>query len=200
MLLLTLVLLSSITPAGPSVTEACAYDQAAIMALTPDAFDQDLKGGWRPLADKAQCRKAAADLLRSYREAHRATMTAGEVHISYWHEGQMRAEAGDNREAASLLLAGVDPGGEFGFEDYALGTVAFLLHDRPALLSARARLAVLPQPADWAQTQATVRAKAGFAPGWPPNLDVLDGLLACFDKPYAQAYLEPCRPRRAGES
>jgi hypothetical protein len=28
---------------------------------------------------------------------------------------------------------------------------------------------------------------------WPPNLDVLDRLLTCFDRPYREAYGD-CRP------
>jgi hypothetical protein len=28
---------------------------------------------------------------------------------------------------------------------------------------------------------------------WPMNLDVLDGLIACFDRPYSEAYDAKCR-------
>jgi hypothetical protein len=30
---------------------------------------------------------------------------------------------------------------------------------------------------------------------WPPNLDVVDGLSACFNLPYAEAYGAACRTK-----
>jgi hypothetical protein len=30
---------------------------------------------------------------------------------------------------------------------------------------------------------------------WPPNIDVVEGLQHCFDKPYAEAYRDECRVR-----
>jgi len=30
---------------------------------------------------------------------------------------------------------------------------------------------------------------------WPPNIDVVEGLLHCFDKPYGDAYADACRVR-----
>ena len=187
-------LLSLLAAAPPAAVDACIYDRAALLALTPDKFDQDIGGGWRPLADRPACRRAAAELLHDYREAHRPTLKAGDLHISYWHEGQIRAGLGESQAAVPLLLAGVNPQGSdsFDFADYAIGTVAFLQRDRPALQAARDRLAKLPEPAGWPATQARFRAKFGSSPAWPPNLNVLDGLLACFDQPYAQAYAPPC--------
>ncbi len=171
----------------------CAYDKAAMLALPAEKFDQDFKGGWRPLADKVECRPQAAQLLADYRSANWAKLKPGELHINYWHEGQVRALTGQTREAAPLLLAGVDPDGDdIDFTDYALGTVAFLKHDRAALLSARARLAAIPKPAWFDGSLKEAKAVLGYTPAWPVNLDVLDGLITCFDKPYAKAY--ECRP------
>jgi hypothetical protein len=81
-----------------------------------------------------------------------------------------------------------------GFADYALGTVAFLQRDKPALLSARARLAAMPKPPVWIETASGVidGERVFFSTPWPPNLNVLDGLLECFDRPYSEAY--SCRP------
>lgn len=190
--MLPLLLALALQTAVPRPVDPCAFDKPALMALTPDRFDQDMEGGWRPIGSRPGCEAAAATLLHDYREAHRSSLTEAELHISYWHEGQMRAYAGETRGAVPFLLAGVSPHGLNDFEDYALGTAAFLLRDRPALASARARLAALPQPADWGETQAEFRKKFGSAPSWPPNLNVLDGLLACFEKPYAKAYAPPC--------
>ena len=194
MLILAVALL--LGPAPPQSPDECGYDRTAMLALSPEKFDQDPHGGWRPLADKVNCRAAAADLLASYRTANRVRMTLGELHLSFWHEGQMRAVLGDGRRAVPFLLAGVDPSDTSDFADYALGTAAFLQHDHPALESARARLARTPPPANWAESRAEIKARYGLTPSWPPNLAVLDGLRACFDKPYAIAYAQPCRPKR----
>ncbi|MEM1246425.1 MAG: hypothetical protein AAGK22_08635 [Acidobacteriota bacterium] len=40
---------------------------------------------------------------------------------------------------------------------------------------------------------AAVLEQHGFEMQWPPNLDVVDGLLRCFDRPYAEAYGASCR-------
>jgi hypothetical protein len=73
-------------------------------------------------------------------------------------------------------------------------TIAFLRGDRPALLAARTALAALPRPADFAPRDVQGRP---VAMNWPPNLNVVDGLLACFGRPYAEAYggcAAPVRP------
>jgi hypothetical protein len=170
----------------------CAYDRAGMLALTPDKFDQDMKGGWRLVADKPGCDLAAADLLAAYRQANWGKLKPVELHINYWHEGQVRAGAGQTERAVPLLLAAVNPENKIGFADYALGSVAFLQRDRAGLLAARARLAKLPKPENWERTQADFRKRFGSAPAWPANLNVLDGLIACFDRPYREAYAPPC--------
>lgn len=189
-------LLQTAAPAPATVApDACAYDREAMMALSPDAFDQDLSGGWRALEEKPGCTEAAANLLRDWREAHRAELKIGDLHINYWHEGQLRAGLdGQTERAVRLLLAGVNPQVEGdGFQDYALGTVAFLNGDRAGLEAARARLAATPEPENWAEATASFREKYGVQIKWPMNLEVLDGLIACFGKGYDEAYGD-CRP------
>jgi hypothetical protein len=189
-------LLQAAAPVPATVAnDACAYDREAMMALSPDAFDQDLSGGWRALEEKPGCTEAAANLLRDWREAHRAELKIGDLHINYWHEGQLRAGLdGQTQRAVRLLLAGVNPQVEGdGFQDYALGTVAFLNGDRAGLEAARARLAATPEPENWAEVTASFREKYGVQIKWPMNLEVLDGLIACFGKGYDEAYGD-CRP------
>jgi hypothetical protein len=170
-------------------------DAEAALKLAPAAFDQDPKGGWRPLGARPECGSAAADLVAAYRKAHWATLTPSELHLSFWHEGQLRAMAGQSARAVPLLMAGVDPESGFGFEDYAVGTIAFLDRDLAGLKTARARLAALPPPVDFEQTKARTKVRSGLDLHWPLNLDVLDRLIACFDEPYATAY--GCRPKPA---
>ena len=122
------------------------------------------------------------------------SLKENELEINYWHEGQLRAMAGQNDDAVRLLMAGVGPDSGADFEDYALGTVAFLQHDLGALKSARARLASQPEPPEWPKVREDIKKRNLGEGTWPPNLDVLDGLIGCFGKPYEEAYSsEGCR-------
>ena len=185
----------AIAQAQPAPTlDACAHDRAALLALDPAAFDQDLEGGWRPLGAKPECAAVAAELLAAYRKAHWGELTPGELHINFWHEGQLRAGLGQNEAATRLMMAGVNPETpNSGFSDYALGTIAFLHQDRPGLVAARERLAATPKPAEFDRAAERFKATYGFDLEWPVNLKVLDGLIACFGRPYNEAYGD-CRP------
>lgn len=192
-MLVLLAAIGALQAAEP--VDPCAHDRAALLALSPEAFDQRMDSGWRPLASRPECREVAADLLAEYRAANWGSLSPDELHVNYWHEGQIRASLGQTARATRLLLAGVNPGGEAnGFEEYAIGTVAFLNGDREALQAARDRLAATPAPADWPDRVAAIREQLGVEVQWPMNLNVLDGLLACFGQPYRDAYRSSCRP------
>jgi len=179
------------------VPASCTFDRNALLALDEQHFDQDMSNGgsgWRALARKPECQLAAADLLRDYRAAHNT-----QSGILFWHEGQLRAMSGDYSAAISLLEKSRKPVSEdqAGWNAYVDATVAFLRKDRPALEAARSRLVEVKPNAD-------TEIKDGFIEGhmadgriakfaWPPNLDVVDGLRRCFDKPYAAAYGGECR-------
>ena len=88
-----------------------------------------------------------------------------------------------------------------GWNAYVDATIAFLQRDRAALVRARARLAAVPVPPDQAMPELVkgvlhIQLSNGdiMKLRWPPNIDVVDGLLACYDQPYAQAYRDQCRP------
>ena len=158
----------------------CAYDHTQSLALDYKTFDHD---GWRPLAAMNGCKQAAADLIRDYREAH-ADLSADDRRSLIWHEGQMRAAFGDYADAIPLLsVENPDP----TMRDYAAATVAFLKHDKTALLTARAKLVAEPKPDGWDEAVAELKA-SGETVLWPLNLEVVDGMILCFDKPYAEAY------------
>jgi len=115
-----------------------------------------------------------------------------------WHEGQLRAELGQTAEAIRLFQRARRPDVLLGqsqenWNAYVDATVAFLKGDRAALLSARARLAASPIPTiTERQSDGSLRASK---PDRQPNLDVVDGLIACFGRPYAEAYgSRNCRP------
>lgn len=179
---------------APLPTDPCAYDRAAMLALPHEAFDQDQTGGWRRIADVAGCEAAAADLIAEWRTENWIALQPDQLHLNYWHEGQLRAAAEDRARAIPLLLAGVNPGGgDAAKADYALATVAFLNNDRLALEAARARMAALPMPPEFVQAAERFKATYGRELAWPLNLDVVDGLIACFGETYSKAYGD-CRP------
>jgi hypothetical protein len=189
-------------PVSTASNPTCEYDRTRLLALDQAKFDQDMTGGWRALARKPDCKLAAADLLRDYRQAHR-----NEASILYWHEGQLRAVAGQSAEAIVLLerarrRADEDFG---GWNPYVDATVAFLRKDRPAFDDAQKRLAAIPPPTGYgAPSVKDGYIEARMANGesrklrWPMNIDVVEGLAQCFDKPYKLAYsAKECRPPSA---
>ncbi|TWB75014.1 hypothetical protein FBZ87_104110 [Nitrospirillum amazonense] len=182
------VLLVSLSLAAVSAlaADACVPDRAALLALDGQAFDQDLTGGWRPIAEKPGCLMAAADLLRDYRAAH----PQEPARILYWHEGQVRALAGDT--AALTLMEqshdSRDTSRAQAWNAYVDATLAFLRHDRPALQAARDRLSHVPRP----PLESDTTGDSMMMLSWPMNMGIVDGLLACFGKPYADAYGGSC--------
>lgn len=183
------LLLAQAAAGGSPPPPDCRHDQAATLSLDFEAFDQSMTSGWRPLARKG-CTAEAADLIRDYRIAHPETKRAS---LLLWHEGQLRATAGETQAAIALFRQAYKPAemdSGFGWNLYVDGTIAFLSRDRTALLTARQKLAALPKPADWDTDTARANARTGV-PSWPLNLGVLDGFLRCFDKPYAETYI--CR-------
>lgn len=185
-------------PAG----RTCAYDEQEMLSMSEEAFDQDLSnggGGWRKLARISGCEVAAADLIAAYRTRHTSSTTL------LWHEGQLRAFAGQTERAVPLLLdskhdAATDLA---GWNDYVDATVAFLRGDRERLLAARDRLAATPYPSvggmpplvDGVMEIATAPGQPPMRIRWPPNIDVVEGLVACFERSYAEAYSGHCRPQ-----
>lgn len=181
--------LAQATPPSQS-TISCDYNSEQLMRLPVDEFDQDLTGGWRQVASQSGCEETAAELILAYINQNVKDIPLFNLHVMYWHVGQLEAFSGDYKTAIPFLMAGVSPaerGRDLGFYEYALGTIAFLNGDRPGLESARSRLARLPQP-DWYQEE----YQAGRMTAWPANLGVLDNLLRCFESPYGLAYANQC--------
>ncbi|WP_395394231.1 hypothetical protein WBP07_03170 [Novosphingobium sp. BL-8A] len=165
----------------------CAVDRTRLLALDQQAFDQGATG-WRELARNG-CFTAAADLIRDWR-----TLNAKSDTILTWHEGQMRANAGDYRRAIALFdQSRKKPDGEMAeaWNIYVDGTLAFLRRDRPGLESARVRLAGTSKPLEFHPFDGNGKP---LAVTWPPNLAVLDSLLRCWDATYLRAYSCPASP------
>lgn len=184
--------------AGAPAVAVClsVAERARLLALDQQQFDQDMSnggGGWRALENRPGCERAAADLIRDFRKAH-----GNARGILSWHEGQLRAAAGDYEQAVPLLDQGREPGDSVAWNLYADATIAFLRRDRAALLQARERLAAVQPDAGVVVTDGTITVQTPKGDTikikWPPNLEVVDALVRCFDKPYKAAYSDnACR-------
>lgn len=189
-------------PAQKTAAECGAEKPGKYMNMSPKEFDQTLDEGWREIGDQEGCERAGADLIAMYRDEKLAQDIAG----LDWHEAQLRAAAGEIDAAIvlferNLVFRRTQVEG-FGHNTdvlYGEATIAFLRGDRATLEAKRAQMAVVPKP-DWFDAlvadYATRAPKAGV-PIWPMNLDVVDGFIACFGRPYREAYSSECRPERA---
>ena len=163
-----------------------------LISLSLEQFDQDLKGGWRALADQQGCEARAASLIQAYINEHQKEIPAQNLSTLRWHQGQMWAAAGLSRRAVTAFKA-TKPEGDDAQNYYADATIAFLERDRKAFDLARASLAALPPPKNWDKAVADFQKRFNRpGPVWPMNLDVVDRLGACFDQPYSQAYAGAC--------
>lgn len=189
----------SLAHAQDAASKSCTFDRARLLALDENQFDQDMSGGWRAISRMPGCSLAAADLLRDYREAHHTA--AG---MLFWHEAQIRADAGQYPEAIALMKRAYKPADvdKAGWNLYVDATIAFLSRNREALEQAKAKLAAVePIVADGVPPVIDGYFEADMADGskmkfrWPLNIDVVEGLANCFNKPYAEAYADECRPR-----
>lgn len=164
----------------------CSYDLDAMLELSRDDFDQDMDGGWRVLS-KRGCYAEAAELIRAWRHEKR-----DHTSILYWHEGQMRAFAGQTEEAIALFdltRSSLDDDSGFGWNHYVDGTIAFLRRHREGLDRAMERLRSIPEPSNnsFTRPDGTVVQLS-----WPPNMNVLEAFARCWDEPYSTAYGPDC--------
>jgi hypothetical protein len=183
------------TPAAPAPTNAdCIGGTAKFLELGVKVFDQDQDKGWRAVAHKPGCELAAAQLIATYRK-----YVLERIETLYWHEGQIYANSGDYPKAIEAMNKSLEVRRDYvDWSDrtdaadivYSLATIAFLKGDRAGLERQRAELAVIPAPEDWAGVQAAFRQQVPnmTPPTWPQNLEIVDALVACFGKPYSEAY------------
>lgn len=160
----------------------CVQDRERLLSLEFSEFDQDLEGGWRRVAAMPNCTLAAADLIQEYRdqtEGHRTTLS--------FHEGQLRARAGQTERAIELLQnSRKNPEKDkFGWNYYVEATIAFLRKDKNALLQSRDALADLDKPEGFRTID---RHGNEMDVSWPPNLHIVERFVTCFDMPYSAGY------------
>ena len=171
------------------VAQTCQADAEAMLDMTFIAFDQG-PDGWRSLHNDLICCDYADDVLAQYRSRYGPSLGAANTSLLTWHEAQLVASQGDAARAATLMKAAAYPGEPQWQTLYREGSIAFLEGDMERLQAARETLSQLPR-------DVIVMEHGQPASSWPPNLEVLNGLISCFGKPYGVAYA--CRlPSTAG--
>lgn len=162
----------------------------AAMQLSWVDFDQNPEKGWRLVADKDGCQAIAADMIAQYRR----WMKARDSGLGF-HQGQMHAVAGETDLAITEFKAQLEQNRPKASRLYIEATIAFLEQDLTALETAYEALLELPKPAGFDDGVAKFKQQyPDFdPPRWPTNVDVFEGFLACFNKPYAEAYQVDCR-------
>ncbi|MCH8488590.1 MAG: hypothetical protein LAT81_01505 [Oceanicaulis sp.] len=177
----------------------CGVDEdelSRLIGLGPRAFDQDMQGGWRLVAREPECWPAAAILIETY--LHFAPRLEDRyLTILRWHAGQMHVSGGDAETAIAWFLASKQPG-DGPWNAYAHATIAFLQGDREAAEAARAELAAFVPSEEEQEARRQVMAahpdirfREDFITQ-PPNLDIVDAMLACWGRPYSEAYGQRC--------
>ncbi|WP_147307672.1 hypothetical protein [Wenzhouxiangella sediminis] len=178
--LLLFALLACLTTGSGAAS--CIEDRERLLSLDVSSFDQDLDGGWRRVAAMPHCREAAADLIEEYRSRR------DERDITLiFHEAQVRAGLGQTERAIALFeqTRKSPERDSFGWNHYVEATIAFPKRDREALERSRDALAGLEAPEDFRPVD---QAGNELDISWPPNLEVVDGFLKCFNRPYSAAY------------
>ena len=161
-------------------------DREAVLKLSFTDFDQTEGKGWR-LLYVSKCYAAAASLIVEYID--RYPERASEHNMLPFHAGQMLAMSGNYRESVRYLKLGYTQRESkiVDWNAFVDAHVAFIEKDAEKLEAMRARIAMQP----------AMKSGPGvpdWAIGKRINLDVVDGFLACFDKPFHVAYEAPCRP------
>lgn len=164
--------------------DSCATRAEVMLDLSFHAFDQG-PGGWRSLDASFACSAHADDALAAYRARHASDLSAANTSLLMWHEAQVLAGQGDTERAVSLMKEAAWVGEPEWQRLYREGSIAFLERDLARLTARRESLAQLPRDPGLTTSDGTEAT-------WPPNLEVLDGFIACFGKPYDTAYA--CRP------
>lgn len=154
-----------------------ATDKAANAALSFDDFDQKgiLSSTSRALSERG-CAREATEAAEDYL-LNGPARTDYQQRVIVWHMAQGLAMAGDERQAAQLMVGTRVPTGNnenLDWNSYVKASWAFLIKDRLAFDAAAAQLAVSSRAPD--------RTNSAF----------VTGMGRCWAKPYRLAYNPSC--------
>ncbi|MEM1381758.1 MAG: hypothetical protein AAGH41_14140 [Pseudomonadota bacterium] len=196
----------ALPPSAQAELERCGVTERALSALLhldQRAFDQDFNGGgWRGIDAQEGCERAAAEAIKAY-ILYSTPSAPDDIKLLRWHAGQLLANGGFTSEALPFFAGSFSEtykgdGDADWWDIYVDATLAFLEGDRARLVAARDRLAAFPVSEEekaarrkFLEDNPTVTMPPGFVDE-PPNLAVVERLLACFGQPYAEAYAGDC--------
>lgn len=165
--------------------QSCTYNEKAMMKLSPREFDQNFEKGWRVIAKNSDCLEVAADLIHTYYTTNEVSTGAKRTFV--WHEGQLRAEVGQYRQAIHLMEQAEKPAQKdiSGWNHYVAATIAFLQSDMEKLKRHREELAAVPKPENFNPKDADGNP---IEIDWPLNLAIVDKFILCFGQPYSEVY------------
>ncbi|MCX7360026.1 MAG: hypothetical protein NT015_18045 [Alphaproteobacteria bacterium] len=177
--------------AAAQTEDRCAFDLGAMMSMDFATFDSTLDSGWRMVGDRPGCEAIAADLLAQYRTDKIDEQRRSLMH----HEAQLRAASGQTDAAIALIEQVRSMQSAPEMIAYHDAEIAFLRGDLPALNAARDRLLAVPEPEYFTRSIARFRERYPDQPPpvWPLNIETVNGFVACFGRPYMEAYNAPCR-------
>lgn len=180
-----LLMTASVSVAHASDCTPSQNEREVMLKLSFKQFDQQQDSGWRRLYAR-QCYAQAAALLEAYMKLHPDAVR--QQYMLPFHTGQMFALAGQDGKAIDYMRKGyTDWKSEtIDWNAFVDANIAFLEHNRSNLLKQRSRISQQPPLSEGPGVPA-------WAVGKRMNLDVVDGFLARFDKPYADAYGDKCR-------
>lgn len=162
----------------------CPQVAETIGEMERAGFDGAYREGWVFGAERYRdgCEAAMADALASFRERHATELSAPALsayrYRLFWFEGQYAARTGQFERAALLFgQARSEPRREYDPSFYD-AYIAFFNRDRDGAQRARDTLA---NDLEARQLNEMQRLSADW------QVAKLDGLLACFDRPFAEA-------------
>jgi hypothetical protein len=149
-----------------------------MLALDANAFDQSFDG-FRSLGFR-QCYVDAALIIDLYLSVNLEKLAPSSQVALKFHAGQMYAHSGEALYsiAARRMRESTENSSHPSWHAYVAATVAYLKRDLTRLKLQRGVLAATADPNDL-------------------NLAVVDRLIKCFDKPYAEAYSPQLCPSAA---
>ena len=152
------------TVASCSVPQSEAALQQSLVYETFDSRGSPF--GWRFL-NESKCTDAALTSLVAYAAANESRLTREQRLELAFHSGQVLAFAGRESEALPYFERATSAEAAAEWHTYVAATIAFIKHDLPGLAAARDAYATLA---------------AGSM-----RLRIVDGFVACPNKPYSAA-------------
>lgn len=158
----------------------------AVLGIEYKELNRMLDAMWLEIDNKPGCEADGADFIKGYRK----NVIGRHIHNLNYREVQFAAVAGQTERGIALMREVIAGETVPEMVHYREAELAFLQRDRAALVAAREKLLSLPEPEGFKRYVLRMETRYPDEPQpiWPPNVDVVDRLLNCFEFPYREAY------------